>query len=183
MKEIINIACLMFLLTGCIGSGDISTVKDNGEGYFPSMVGINLHGKKKAIPRSFNRKYNIVIVAFERDHQNDVNTWMESIENIVSANDDVGFYEIPLIYAMKPPSRFWLNNAMRAGITDEKSRTRTITVYANKERFKTVSKMETDRIHILLLKKNGEIIFKSEGPFSDKKLKKLQNAVSKRKWW
>ena len=49
--------------------------------------------------------------------------------------------------------------------------------------FKTVSKMETDRIHILLIKKNGEIIFKSEGPFSDKKLKKLQNAVSKRKWW
>ena len=47
MKEVINIACLMFLLTGCIGSGDISSVKDNGEGYFPSMVGINLHEKRK----------------------------------------------------------------------------------------------------------------------------------------
>ena len=146
----------------------ISTVKTTEKDISHPWSVFNLHGKESICSRSFNRKYNIVIVAFERDHQNDVNTWMESIEKIVSANDDVGFYEIPLIYAMKPPSRFWLNNAMRAGITDEKSRTRTITVYANKERFKTVSKMETDRIHILLIKKNGEIIFKSEGPFSDK---------------
>jgi hypothetical protein len=177
MKQIFIAIITTVFLTSCIGAGDISDVKSNGKGYFPSMVGIDLIGEQRKVPESFESEYNIVAVAFEREHQTDVNSWITVADKILAKNSNIKFYEIPLIYEMYGPYRFWVNNGMRSGIPDLKARLRTITVYTEREKFLRLMNMESDGIYLLLLDKKGKVLWQTEGPSDDGKIIELENAI------
>ena len=177
MKQFIIFIFLITLLTSCIGSGDISEVKGSGIGYFPHLTGIDLMGEKREIPTSFQEKYNIIAVAFKRKQQEDVNSWINIIDTIITENDNIGFYEIPLIYEVNKPYRFWINNGMRSGIPDLKARLRTITVYTNRDKFLSLMNMKTDRIYTLLINRKGKILWQSEGVLDHNKEQSLINYI------
>lgn len=178
MKQVLITTFTAFFLTACIGSGNISDVKSNGNGYFPSMVGIDLIGENRSIPESFEGKYNIVAVAFEREHQTDVNSWIDIADEIIAKNQNISFYEIPLIYEINTPYRFWINNGMRSGIPDLKARLRTITVYTDREKFLELMNMKSDRIYLLLIDNKGKIIWQAEGAATKDKIKELKEALN-----
>lgn len=178
MKSSLIIAFTAFFLTSCIGAGDISDIKNNGESHFPSMVGIDLMGEDKKIPESFKGKYNIVAVAFKHEHQADVNSWITVADNMLAKNSNIKFYEIPLIYEINAPYRFWVNNGMRSGIPDLKARLRTITVYTDREEFLDIMNMKTDDIYILLLDNKGKIIWQTKGPSDTRKIKELEVKIN-----
>src|SRR5689334_7709072 len=43
---------------------------------FPHVEGKNLEGKQFVLPADFDGKYNVVLIAFHREQQNDVDTWL-----------------------------------------------------------------------------------------------------------
>lgn len=177
-KNLITIFVITFL-TSCIGAGNISGIKNKGKDYFPSMTGIDLVGQQRVIPESFEWKYNIVAVAFKREQQTDVNSWISVADEIIIENNNVGFYEIPLIYEINAPYRFWVNNGMRSGIPDPKARLRTITVYTDRDKFLNLMDMNSDNIYILLIDKSGKIIWNTKGIANAIKIKELRNVIAK----
>ena len=161
-----------------IGSGDISPIKDNGTSHFPGLVGIDLHGKEKIIPDSFSGNLNVIVVGFLREHQDPINTWIPEVEALMAETPGLAFYEVPLIYKINPAYRTWINNGMRMGIPDDAARSRTITVYTDREKFLQVTNMQPDRIYVLLLDKAGKILWRAEGPVTAKNLNSLKKTIS-----
>ncbi len=164
-------------MSGCIGAGEISTIKYNGAGQFPSLTGIDLHGQEREIPKSFRGELNIVAVAFQRQQQKDVDTWIPKIDAIIERSDVLKFYEIPIIYEVNMANRMFINNGMRAGIEDDKARSRTITVYTSREDFIKFMSMEEDDIYILLLNKDGEILWRHKGAYDADAFKALNDVI------
>lgn len=170
---------LLLTLQNCIGSGINSSIKAGKGNSFVLVEGIDLDGRIRQLPKAFTGKLNIVIVAFKREQQQDVDGWISGTENMLKKNRNLRFYEIPVIYKMNSFSRSWINNGMRRGISDEAARKRTITVYTDREKFFSLMKMKEDRIYVLLLDENGKILWRSEGKSSEKKIKFLENALKK----
>lgn len=158
---------LVFFLTACIGAGTNSPVQERGKEQFPQMVGIDLLGQERALPESFKGKYQIVTVAFEREQQDLVNTWIPFAEELEENFDGLRFYEVPLIYELNAPYRFWVNNGMRAGIPNDKARERTITIYTDRDKFLNITGMKTEDIYTLLLDDQGKILWQQKGPMTD----------------
>jgi hypothetical protein len=163
-----------------IGSGKNSQIKINGEN-FPKIIGIDLQGKKQELPESFKGKINIVAIAFKREQQKDVDSWIIGVDEVIKNNPNVNFYEIPLIYELGAFSRMWINNGMRYGIPSEISRKRTITVYTDREKFFQIMKMKKDIVYVLILDDKGKILLRVEGEANDSKITSVKNFISSMK--
>lgn len=163
MKKIIPLVLLFALQSCMIGAGENSKIEANKNSYFPKITGIDLDGKKQELPTAFKNKFNLVIVAFKREQQAEVDTWIKAAEPMLKENQNLSFYEIPLIYELSTFSRMWVNNGMRFGIPDKIARKRTITVYTNREEFFKITKMQEDKICALLIDSSGKILWKAEG--------------------
>jgi len=163
MKKIIPLILLFALQSCMIGSGENSKIEANKNSHFPKITGIDLDGKKQELPDVFKNEFNLVIVAFKREQQAEVDTWIKAIEPILKENSNLSFYEIPLIYEISTIGRMWINNGMRFGIPDEIARKRTITVYTNREEFFRITNMQKDKIYALLIDASGKILWKAEG--------------------
>ncbi len=165
-------------LSACIGPGDNSGVKGQGENILPEMTGIDLLGQERTIPSTFTGKWNIVAIAFEREQQEDVNTWIPVADEMMLEIDGLKFYEVPLIYEMNMAMRSWVNNGMRAGISDPVARERTITVYTDREKFLSLMDMDTDSIYVLLVDAQGKILWRHEGIATPEAIRALRAYLS-----
>ncbi|MBP9837346.1 MAG: hypothetical protein KBC84_01400 [Proteobacteria bacterium] len=169
-KQILLAAILTF--TSCIGAGQNSTIKSQASyNYFPELIGINLHGQEKKVPSELPGGKKLLIVAYQRAQQKDVDTWIDSIDKVQSKIKDLKFYEIPLIEKGSAFFRFYVNNGMRSGITDEIRRGEVITVYTEVDKFlPLVRQKNTDLIKTFLLNSEGKILSEVEGRFSENNL-------------
>jgi hypothetical protein len=179
MKKILYLLSV-FLLTSCfIGSGENSKIIFSGKNKFPEINGIDLHGNKQALPLAFNGEYNVIAIGFEREHQSPINTWINYLDKNKILNEKIKFYEVPLIYELGTFSRTWVNNGMRFGISSNIARSRTITVYTNREEFLKNMNMKGDRIYVLILNKSGQILWQVEGYASENNIKSLEKFLKK----
>ncbi|GIT67904.1 MAG: hypothetical protein Ct9H300mP25_13760 [Acidobacteriota bacterium] len=89
---------------------------------FPDVVGMGLEGKEISLPTGLSGRRNLVAIAFEREHQPVVDTWIASVEPFLAQDPELRLYEVPTIYESSTLFRLWLNNGMRAGITDQVAR-------------------------------------------------------------
>jgi len=80
---------------------------------------------------------------------------------------------------MNPIARWFINTGMRSGIKDPKSRKKTITLYLDKRSFRKVLGIPGENnIYILLLDKQGEVTWRSEGPCDVEKAKNLSDFIN-----
>ena len=176
-KYLTSLLCLLSLQACLIGSGKNSEIEVKSAELFPTITGIDLLGKQRELPKTFEGKLNIVAVAFKREQQADIDGWIPDFEKITSKNSAVNFYEVPLIYELSSFSRAWVNNGMRFGIPNEAARKRTITVYTNRDKFFEIMKMKEDSIYVLLLDSAGKILWQTEGLATADKLAELQKVI------
>jgi hypothetical protein len=167
-------------LTGCIPAGINSPVQSSDVAgvMFPDVVGTDLEGKEISLPTGLAGRRNLVAIAFEREHQPVVDSWIARVEPLLAQDAELRLYEVPTIYESSTLFRLWLNNGMRAGITDQIARQRTVTIYVDREQFNAaLSIPDTSNVHLLLLNEEGRIVWRSTGPANDKKLAALSQAL------
>ena len=132
---------------------------------FPTVNGTNLRREKLTLPQDFAGKYNLIFIAFHQWHQEEVNSWIPLAESCETQFPGLVYYELPTIRALKPFSRFFINEGMRAGIPNPKSRERTITLYLDKDDFRTALGLEDEEhIFALLIDRQGEELWRARGP-------------------
>jgi len=148
------------------------------EPHFPVVSGFNLDRQEFEFPRDFGGDYNLVIVPFQRYHQQIVNTWIPFAQEVESSFPGFIYYEMPTIYEMPALSRTFLNEGMRAGIPDQTARERTITLYLNKNTFKSALGIPNEKeIYLFLVDRSGEIVWSSSGAYTAEKANDLLRFV------
>jgi hypothetical protein len=131
---------------------------------FPTVSGSNLLRQKRILPQDFQGKLNLVFIAFKQWHQMEVDSWIPLAKELEQQYEDLAYYELPTSQSMNTFSKMLINEGMRAGIPNSKTRERTITLYLNKNDFSTALGMPNeDHIYILLIDRQGKEFFRSRG--------------------
>ncbi len=145
---------------------------------FPCVRGENLEGRTFTLPTDLEGTYNLLFIAFQREQQFDINTWLPFAKQLVQEYPVLAYYELPTIYRGHPLFRWWVNSGMRMGIPDKKAREVTITLYLNKRAFRKALDMpDEERIYVLLVDRKGEVLWRVDGPFNEDKGRDLKLAL------
>ncbi len=77
---------------------------------FPMVAGRDIDGNDFVVPTDFADELNLVLMAFTREHQNDVNTWLPHARELEASRQGFRVYEVPIQGALtRPQFRHWSN--------------------------------------------------------------------------
>jgi hypothetical protein len=157
-------------------------VQPEPEGRFPRVAGSNLDREDFELPRDFAGELNLVFIAFQQWQQASVDTWVPLAQQLERDHPTLRYYELPTIQSLPSFSRKFINEGMRAGIPDSTARERTVTLYLDKAAFQQQLDIPDDKdVHVILVTRDGEILWRTTGDFSDEKGQQLQAYISDRR--
>jgi len=143
-----------------------------------ALEGRALDGRDYVLPGALPRPINLLAIAFRRDHQRLVDTWLPWLSEIERCREDVGVYEVPVLSALYSPARSFIDGGMARAIADRSARAGTITVYTDVHRVQRDLRLEgTDTIAIVALERTGRILACEIGGFDARKAERLAAAL------
>jgi hypothetical protein len=132
---------------------------------FPNVKGSNLLRQQLTLPKDFQGRLNLVFIAFEQWQQREVDSWIVLAEELEAQVSGLVYYELPTIQNRNTMFQWLLNEGMRAGIPNPKTRAHTITLYLNKISFrKALGFPDEDHIYILVIDQRGQVLYQLRGP-------------------
>jgi hypothetical protein len=146
---------------------------------FPTVVGSNLEGRRFRLPGDLEGEINLVLIPFQRWHQDLVDTWIPLAQELAQRVAGFRYYELPTQPPMNMLYRMSLDLGMKMGIPDRAAREATITLYLDKEQYRQALGIPTeDTIVPMLITRTGEILWRSEGSLTVEKGDTLVDAVN-----
>jgi hypothetical protein len=150
----------------------------NDPRYFPEVVGRNLEGLEFRLPRDFGGAVNLVLVAFRREQQALVDTWLPPAAALADSVGNLQYYELPVLSRYYRLARSFIDGGMRAGIADLAARERTITLYIDKRPFREALGISNeDTIYVLVLGSDGRVALMLDGEYSEDKGSSVQRVA------
>ena len=145
---------------------------------FPQIDARNLQSLDVRLPDAFAGERNIVMIAFQRQHQSLVDSWVPWLEKMSASDDGLRFYEIPTIGRMWAPARRFIDGGMAAAIRIPAILQRTFTVYGDVSRLTTPLGI-TDRstITVVLVDDEGQVHWQRTGGFTPAIAAELEAAL------
>ena len=166
---------MLGLLFGAVSTGPFSTrapvsvVVVDTLASFPSVEGSNLEGEHFKLPSDFKGELNVVLVAFKREQQGDVDSWMPFLKTMGETRRDLRVYELPTLGRRYRLMRPFIDGGMRRGIPDAAVRAATITLYIDKAPFRESLRIpDEDRIYVVLVDQKGRIFWRAAGRFDER---------------
>ena len=145
---------------------------------FPTVSGSNLQRARLTLPQDLQGELNLVLIAFQQWQQTQVDTWIPFAMQLEETFPAVRYYELPTIRRLNTLARTFVNEGMRAGIPDLVARERTITLYLDKKAFREALQLPgEDDIHVLLLDRQGRVLWRAEGAFTPDKGESLAAVI------
>jgi hypothetical protein len=133
---------------------------------FPTVSGSNLLREKLTLPNDFQGRFNLLFIPFEQWQQMEVDSWMALAKELEEQIPDLVYYELPTIQTRSYLYKMLLNEGMRAGIPNPKTRERTITLYLDKADFRSALDMpDEEHIYVLVVDRQGKEYFRLRGPY------------------
>lgn len=134
---------------------------------FPRVEGRNLEGRPFSLPAGFEADYNVVLVAFRREQQADVDSWLPFLREQKVAERGVRVYELPTLNRSYRLMRGFIDGGMTRGIPERATREATITLYIDKGPFKKALAIAAeDRIITLVVARDGRVLWRADGRFT-----------------
>lgn len=172
-----HLLSIAMLLAGPPAPAEAGTA--NNYVHFPAVHGANLEGREFHLPGDFEGRVNLVFVAFKREQQSAVDTWLAPAREWVNRHEGLRYYELPTIHAANRFMRWFIDNGMRRGIPDPAAREVTITLYLDKEPFREALQIPTeDAIYTFLLDERGRVVWRTEGEYTQKLAGDLEQKIA-----
>jgi len=132
--------------------------------WFPRLAARDLDGREVALPAGLPGEWTIVIVAFRREQQELVDSWVPWLEQRAAADPRLRFVELPAIGLQWQPARPVIDGGMAAAIRDQKTRRRTLTVYTDIRRVTVpLSICDRNTIWLFLVDRAGQVRWRGSG--------------------
>jgi len=145
---------------------------------FPALEGHDIDGRKLIVPADLEGRYNLVLVAYERQHQRLVDSWLGSARKLERRHDHLRVYEVPLIRNMSRIRRKQLDFWMSQGISDPVARATTITIYTDVDRVnRSLHIPHAEDIRLFLIDAAGAVFWRGAGPYDQRQFRALEHTV------
>jgi hypothetical protein len=146
---------------------------------FPEIQARSLERERYDLPGEFEGRRNVAVVAFRREQQQMVDTWLPFLLTLEADHDDLRVYEIPTISQRWGPARWFIDGGMTAGIADREARARTLTTYTDVGRVQRALGLRDDAtIATVLTDRDGRITWMATGAFTEEAGKDLSTALA-----
>lgn len=132
---------------------------------FPRLSARDLEGRAVSLPDDFTGELNLVLVAFRREQQPIVDTWIASFQEIAAEHPNLRCYELPVIATRWSPARPFIDGGMAQAVREEEARRRTLTVYTDVRRVTDALAIEdASVVTVLLVDSDGRVRWRTTGP-------------------
>lgn len=130
---------------------------------FPQVAADNLLGQSADFPRDLPGDPTLVLVAFERGDQSDIDAWIEALDLKDTAR--IPWIEMPVVGGSTRVIKPLLDGWMRDGIPSAEAQARVFTLYSSRKRFKrALSVPKTPGILAVVARRDGSVVSLFEGP-------------------
>ncbi len=140
---------------------------------FPKLKAETLSGMDITFPDDLTGKAILILMAFKRETQKTIDSWLEPFIKEFENIDEVQFFEIPML------SRYWIvmspiiDGGMRSGIPKPKHKN-VATFYGDVDKYrKLLSIKDKSDGYIFLLDADGVIQWRDNGFATEQKLNQL----------
>ena len=139
---------------------------------FPNVTAESLAGNKESIPETCRGKVALVTVAFMRESQGQLDSWLNPFYKKFGESDKYTFFEIPMISSgykfMKPI----IDGGMRGGLPAFKHK-HVVTMYGDVQQYLKALNLDPRYGHAFLLDREGVIRYQAQGFANEKLLQEL----------
>jgi hypothetical protein len=146
-------------------------------GRMPTVTAENLNEKPFTLPAQLPAERSLVLMAFEREQQVVLNTWVEGLS---LKDNKLPWIETPVIAKGYGLFRGFIDNGMRRGIPDPALRERTITLYTDPTALRRDMGLSGDgkEVWVLVVDRSGQVLAQAPGAYSADKAKPLLEALN-----
>lgn len=148
---------------------------------FPEVSANTLEKKPAVIPDDARGKVTLVTVAFLRENQAQLDSWLTPFYEKFGRRDGFMFYEVPMISGGYKFMRPVIDGGMRAGLPDFKHK-HVVTMYGDVENYTKTLQLDPQKGHAFLLDKDGIIRWQGQGfaaPETLEEISALAEALAK----
>ena len=173
MKKIIFTILIAFSLIGC----STTFVNRNPVGEnFPTVNGQTLTEEERELPTYFNGSNVVLLLGYKQDSQFDIDRWLIGLD---MTETKIKAYEIPTIQGLFPRMfKSSIDDGMRKGIPKELWGG-VITIYADGAAVQEFTgNQNPNNARVLLLDKNGKVIYFHDRGFSVQALNELIEKIN-----
>ena len=144
-------------------------------GQMPTTQTSTLGERKLTLPSDLPGEKTLALIAFEREQQTQVNTWIKGLSLATSTQPWV---ELPVVGERGRMMRAFIDAGMRRGIVDEAMRNRVITLYTDRDEFVKAMgfKSGTSTIYAAIINRTGQVLAVVEGDYTAEKAALLAKA-------
>ncbi len=146
---------------------------------FPSLTGATLEPKTVTLPQGAQGKFTILGLVYSAKAQQVLGPWIENIYSyfMTDPDYDLNVYFVPMIGGLNGVAAGTIEKEMRKGIQPELHKH--VLIYkGDLGAYKKTLGMEQKEIpYIFVLNKEGKIIYKTSGAYTDKKLEEMDELV------
>ena len=140
---------------------------------FPTIEGISLSGNKVKFPDVLIGKPSVLAVAFKQKAQLCINTWADELLPKYGIDQNVQYYEVPMLGGQWTMARNWIDGGMQSGVP-KPLHDFTVTYYGPlKQYYKSLEINSKKNCYIYVLDQDGIIKGKFEGFSTPEKMNEL----------
>ncbi|MEN0068575.1 MAG: hypothetical protein AAGA48_41040 [Myxococcota bacterium] len=142
----------------------------------PSIEAETLSGNKVALPGSLSKAHTVLVLSFEREHQQTSNEWRPHLAKLAEGGQ-VDWLELAFL-DVSGPVRMAIGAAMDLGVSDKVARAHVAPVWSSADAVtKAFSISDKGDIAVVVVDKSGKMTFKESGKPSDAKVAALKKAI------
>ena len=145
---------------------------------FPDVKDDSLANTPVSLPDAAKGSVTLLTVAFLRESQSQLDSWLEPFVARYGNKQGFTFYEVPMLSRGYKFMRFMIDGGMRAGIPREKHRN-VVTMYGDIEKYIQELKLDPRYGYAFLLDKEGIIRWQAQGFANPETLKNLFDLAEK----
>jgi hypothetical protein len=146
-----------------------SNAKSHSVLRFPRIAARDLEGRAITLPDVFAGSSNLVVVAFRREQQSMVDSWISWFDTISATRPGLRGYEVPVLATRWSPARRFIDGGMARAVRDQEARRRTLTVYTDVRRVTDALAIpSTDTVTVLLVNADGRIRWRTTGSATER---------------
>jgi hypothetical protein len=151
----------------------------NALGAFPVIRARNLQGLDVELPTAFVGDCNIVVVAFQRNHQELVDSWVPWFEQQAAVDPGLRFYELPTIGRIWAPVRRFIDGGMAAAIREPLILQRTFTIYGDLDRVTgPLGIKDRSTVSVFCVDRSGQVLWRGVGGYSEEHALEIESVIS-----
>ena len=133
----------------------------------PDLRGEYLSGRKAVLPKDASGRVALLLFGFSYQSRFAVEAWTKRFRQDFEKNQQVTFFEIPMIGGMARLGKWFIDSGMRRG-TAKVDHENVITVYGGTEPWKQRLGVKIeDSAYLVVLAQQGNVAWRHAGPFEE----------------